>query len=192
MSHKVQMIVDFDAFRSARPADIIIAGSGTVAEANVVVEGNLLTVRREVLQLTDFEVSVLETNDFGGTKLCTFPDSNLQILGFKIDLDVVVADGITNAADIDCALGSIASTGITTGDLNDGTEYVDEYSAVGAAPAGTADAHSHDNSSPAVIFLDAASANALWLNVEVPISSDGTATFTGTIEVFYIDLGEPA
>lgn len=150
-----------------------------------------LVLRRSRFTLEDFQVSVPAANDFGTGQLGALPNSNLLIVGARVDLTVVV-DGtaIALAEDLDFALGTIASTGVTTGDLDDGVDILDETSAVGAAVSGTAIAHSFANASPALIFLDAGASNGVHLNVEATVASGtGTADFTGVVEVFHFDLG---
>ncbi len=194
MAHRSNVLSSFGAMDAITPAGTVLAGNPSVAAADASAKGECLTIRREILTLTALRVDVTAANDFGGTLVATFPDSNLLILGFKADLAVTVdGTGIATAATIDVALGNIASTGITAAALDDGDEYIDEYSAIGAGVTGTADAHSNDNATPAIVFYDAgAAADEVWINVEATLSADGWADFTGTIEVFYIDLGEPA
>jgi hypothetical protein len=151
-------------------------------------------VKHVRMTLTDFVLSVAAAQDYGGTKICDLPDTNIMLLGVEADL-VITKGGTTNglvaATDLDVAVGTAVASNATLAttminvlekvDLNDNDLVVDF------------EAHSNDNSTSTFPLLIADSATAaLYLNIAASITADDTASVDGTIDIFYIDLGNLA
>lgn len=140
-------------------------------------------------------ISLAAANDYGSIQLCDLPNKNLLIAGALVDATVTVAGAAVNQGDaVDWALGTAA---LASTDFSNGGEanIIDEYNGTGAGATGAANAHSFDNSSPALIFLDAAGTNDIFLNAQTAVTT-GTGTLTfgagSFVDLFYFDLGEPA
>lgn len=161
------------------------------AGTGVVIQDNTLIPRKARLTLTNFAIAVLAANDYGGTKLLDLPDRNLLILGIEVDC-VVTKQGNTNgivaATDITMAIGTaVASNATLSGtmiDIIEGTAITPDTLAV--------DFEKHTNDQATAVFpkkIADADAAALYMNIAAAITADSSVTVNGTIDIFYIDLG---
>lgn len=151
-------------------------------------------VKHVRMTLADFIVSVAEANDYGGTKICDLPDTNLLLLGVEADLVITKAgttNGLVAATDLDVAVGTaVASNATLSGTMVNVLEKVDVND---DALVVDFEAHSNDNASSTFPLLVADGASlALYLNIAATITADDTASVDGTIDIFYIDLGNLA
>lgn len=166
-----------------------IIGSGRSvtpnAAAGVALTPLSLVPRRAQLRLENVAVAVDADDDFGSVKLLDLPDGNLVVIGALVDLTFVGADGIDTPANVDVAIGTVAtaSSGFTNSGEDDIVPKLDG-TAGGVVQGGP-------TATEALGFL-AASSDSVYLNVGVSIGSDGSATFNGTVELIYLDLGDPA
>ncbi len=139
-------------------------------------------------------ISMAAASDFGAIQLCDLPNKNLILAGAMIDAAYTVAGFATNTGvTTDWAIGTVTTASVdfsNTGEDN----LMEKVDGVGATAAGTVKGHSFDMASPALIFLDAAATNDVFLNASQPVTSGtGVITFTGGfVDIFYHDLGEPA
>lgn len=143
------------------------------------------------LTLAAFVVSMTAANDFGGTLLVDLPNSKLLIVGTVVDLAVTVAGLATNTAvSLDVAVGTVTTASAAFSNAGE-KDIVAKIDGVGATATGTvkgASAAAETN-----VLVAAGATNKLWLNASSPVTSGtGTATFTGTIDVYYVDLGTPS
>lgn len=169
-------------------------GSAATPNTNVALTfDRLRPVRHARLTLTDFVVSVDEGDDFGGTKLCDLPDSNVMILAVEADVTMVkggVTNGLEAAVDLDVGIGTaVASAQTLATTMIDVIEKVDvDTDALSVA----FQAHTQGQSTAAtpIKVADGAS-SALYLNVGVPagITASDALTCAGTVDLFYVDLG---
>ncbi len=169
-----------------------LSGGPATAGTGVTIDGNkdeALTLRRVVLDLSGFLVSVTAALDYGGTKLCDLPDSNLMIMACEVDLELVKdGTGITDATDINMGVGTaVASNATLSGAMQDVLD-VEAFTPTDLSPA--YDRHSADNSTTVhpTQLADGAS-NALYLNCAATLSGDGSLTVSGTVTLYYLDLG---
>jgi hypothetical protein len=137
-----------------------------------------------VLTLTDVLVAVAAADDFGSALLGTFPDKNIRLVASEVDL-LLTKDGveIAEATNLTAAIGTVAAEDTTL----DTTE-----SNIGSATALTADEDPAVYQAFTLADLDLGDAadNEIYLNVaSADISSDGSVTANGTIDLYYYDLG---
>lgn len=142
-------------------------------------------VRKERFTLTSVVVSDVSTNDFGGTKLFDLANTNLVILGCYFTAAVTIAGMTTQACtSLTAAVGTVTNASTTFANAGE-KSIVGSMTGVGAGATGTI----KGALSPSLLIAAGAS-NAIFLNIAQPVtSSTGTATFTGRIDLFYIDLG---
>lgn len=198
--------VDFDKLVTMR-ADQVVLGSQTVStqlpsssgdsaggaiDVSDVDEAELTFdriryVRTARITLTELAVAVTAANDFGGSKICDLPDSNILILGAEANLSLDKdGTGIVAATDLVVGIGTaVASNSTLSGAMIDVltdalTDDVD--------PAIFAQ-HTNDLSTPALVFVDDGAAAGLFLNVAATLTVDGSVLATGTIDIYYIDTG---
>lgn len=151
----------------------------------------MVTVRRARLELTAFSIAVLAANDYGGTKLLDLPDRNIMLLGMEVDCVVTKqgnANGIVAATDINMSIG----TGVSAATPLAGTAIdVIEATAI-TADTLVVDFEAHSSNQSTVPFpkklLDSATL-ALYMNITATITADSSVEVTGTIDIFYVDLG---
>lgn len=144
-------------------------------------------VRHARLTLTDLVVSIDEADDYGGTKICDLPDSNLLILGSEVNLSLDKDGvGIVAATDVTVGLGTaVASNSTLSGAMID---LLTDSLTTDEDPTTWAD-HTHEQSTPALTFADDSATGALYLNAAATLSTSGTLTVTGTVDIFYLDTG---
>ncbi|RLI60370.1 MAG: hypothetical protein DRO67_09175 [Candidatus Asgardarchaeum californiense] len=140
----------------------------------------------ERLTLAATAIEIDEANDYGSAKLTTLPVSNVIILGAMAEL-VLTVDGtvITDPEDIDWALGTTALTSTdfsNAGEKNIITEA--DVAALGVMNKATATAEAN-------VAL-AKGANSVYLNIQATIATTAIQTISGTLDLFYIDLGAQA
>ena len=163
--------------------ELTVGANPTVETGVTISEQKAPQLKRLTLALEDFEVAIDADDDYGSALVATFPNRNVLVAAAIADLDVVVAGGIATAAAIDAALGTVALT--STDFSNAGEDDLTlEADGVGATASGTLDLVPTEVPN----FIAAAADNEIHLNVQATIETDGTATFTGTIDVYYYDL----
>lgn len=148
-------------------------------------------VQKLRLTLTAFDVLVPAANDYGGTKLFD-QASNLLIVGAEVNVSTV-KDGVTNglvaATDIAVALGTVVASNTT---LSATMANVLASQAITADQlTNTLQAHSLAASPAFAGLLDGAPTSSVFLNVSAAagITADSHLLVTGTVDIYYIDLG---
>lgn len=187
------------ASSSLKSTENLPAAGDSLVSGETVVPNTLVTlttdrersVRHVRLTLAELSVAITAANDYGGTKICDLPDKNIMILACEVDL-VLTKGGVTNglvaATDINTAVGTaVASASTLAGAMIDVIDLV----------ANTADvlvhdmeAHSQANT-PANMPLEVGdgAAIALYLNLAATITANDAMTASGTVDLFYLDLG---
>jgi hypothetical protein len=167
----------------------VAAASEAVGETDVAVVTTAVNPLKMTLTLDGIVVAVADADDFGSAALVTLPDKNLIILGCEVDLELVKdGTGYIDTTDLDVAVGTAAAsnTALSAG-MVDVLPKVD-LNATDLSPA--LDAHSLATTPVLTGVLDGAT-NQIFLNISGPTetSEDATVTATGTVEIYYIDLG---
>lgn len=146
-------------------------------------------VQKLTLTVAAVAAAVADANDYGSAALVTLPDSNLLIIGCEVDLELTKdGTGYIAGTDLDVALGTAAASNTTlSGTMLDILPKVDLNDS-DLTPA----LQSHSLAATPVLtgVLDGAS-NIIYFNVAGPTetSEDATVTVDGTIDLYYIDLG---
>lgn len=160
-------------------------GTGVVS-----IQDQMVTVRRARLTLSGLSVAVTAAADYGGTKLLDLPDSNIVILGADVNLTATkggTTNGIVAATDVNIGVGTATASNATLSSTMQ--NLVNVFAVTTDALEVAVDRHSADNSSPAPLVLPNGASNALFLNVAAAITANDTIAFSGTIDLFYVDLG---
>ncbi len=166
-------------------------GASTIA-----LDDAAVVVRKTRLTLTAATLSVLQANDYGSLKVLDLPDRNMLLLAVEADL-VLTKQGNTNgivaATDLDVGMGTAAASSTTLA-----TTMIDILEKVDVdADALAVDFERHSNDQSTATFpkriADGAS-SALYLNVAAVggITADSSLSVSGTIDIFYVDLGKIA
>lgn len=148
-------------------------------------------VRHVRLELSGFILSIAADDDFGGTKLCDLPDSNITLLAVELDLELVkggVVNGLVAATDVTVAVGTaVASNSTLSGAMVDVLTGI-ALTAADLSPA--LQIHSHaDGTLDYPIELADAATLALFLNAAAAITADDALTISGTVDLYYLDVG---
>lgn len=137
---------------------------------------------RKAVFVVDTTIAVTAVNDYGSVKLCDFPTGQVYILGARAN-GVVSGTGTGfDVANVDVAVGSAAASNATlSATMVNVLAKIDGTAVTGVVQGSSATPLALSGTTP-----------DLFLNVAVAISADGTVRFVGTIEVTYLDLGDPA
>lgn len=146
-------------------------------------------LRRERHILESEVLTILEANDYGSIKLATLPSSNVLIVGAVVDIDGV-GDGETGGVEditaVDVAIGTVATT--STDFSNAGEDNI--VPKIDCAAEGVTEGAT--DGTTVNLFVDAtAGTSSIYLNAAVVggITADGSVTFSGWIDLLYIDIG---
>lgn len=146
------------------------------------------------ITLTAESVTVVDAGANGahaGHQLLTFPEGQILILAAKTDLAILAgAGGIADDAAIVAALGTVATTNANDALTTTEADIIASTAATLTAAAGNFDAATI----AAGIALDGtAAAKDVFLNFAIPAddaSADDTLAVTGTIDLFWLLLGD--
>jgi hypothetical protein len=156
------------------------------------VDYQLLTPYKATLKVSGV-MTCTAANDYGSLELCTFQDRNLHLLAIEVDLSLVkgnTATGIVAATDLDLGLGSAAASAQTLATTM--IDRVEKSDHDANELTVTYQAHTQGQSTATYPLQQAdAAANKLYLNCGLPggITVDDTLTVTGTVDLYFIDLG---
>ncbi|KKK82801.1 hypothetical protein LCGC14_2799780, partial [marine sediment metagenome] len=150
-----------------------------------------LAVRKAVIRLTSVVLTHTEALDYSSVKIANMPDSNILYLGLEVDLECVkgnTTNGLVAATDITLALGTLAASNATLSTTMQDLIELDALTASDLTPAWQA--HSQDQSTIPMPYRRGDTATQeIYLNLAASTTADDTLTCTGTVTVFYIDLG---
>jgi hypothetical protein len=154
-----------------------------------------------VLSFTALAMAISDTNVGGGTKLYTFPEGNIVILGAVATVaettTSVLASTLNASVTLSVGVGSIQTTTQGSGTLvTTQQDIVNAFAATSSATinvAGTA--VNGKQLGTTMIRLDGTTtAQPIWLNCGVPlntdIDADATTTWTGTVTVTWTYSGD--
>lgn len=149
--------------------------------AGVLAAQQALLPRKAVLKV-DATIPVLAADDFGSVKLCDMPTGQVYILGARANL---IASGTGTGfalANVDVAVGSAAASNATLATtMLDVLAKIDAVTVTGVVQGASATPVALNGATP-----------DLFLNVAVALSGNGSVRLVGTIEITYLDLGDPA
>lgn len=162
--------------------------------STITIADQAMTVRRARLQITGLSISVTAALDYGSAKIVDLPNRNMLIMGVEVDCTVVkggVTNGIVAATQLDMAIGTAqaSSTTLATTMINIVEKKDIDTVALSVAFTG----HSNDNATSIAPFKIADGASsALYMNAVAAslITANDTLTVTGTVDIYYMDLGK--
>ena len=161
--------------------------------ATVTIADQMVSVRRARVTLTSFSIAVTSANGYGGSKIVDLPNTNMLLLGVDVNTTIVkggVTNGIVAAKDLDVGIGTATASSTTLASTM--IDIIEKKDIDTDALSVTFDAHSNDNSTSTFPrrIADGAS-SALYLNASVigGITANDTLSVTGTIDIYYVDLG---
>lgn len=153
-------------------------------------------IHQTLLTLTDTPVAVADATQFGGTKIYTFPEGRVLVLGVTASLAPktttaiasTINSGVTGALGIGSATASnISLTGAMV-DLLPSTAIVTSTVINVAAAAVTAAL------AASAQFDGTSAAKAAFLNTSITtatdIDADGTIAYTGAVNITWVLLGD--
>jgi len=151
--------------------------------------GTFRVVQRQLCVLTNEAIALAAADDTVGVKLFDLPNTNLIFVGANIDLAGTVASFQTNTgANLDFALGSaqIASASTTFAGTNE-KNLIPKTDATGGA--GVIAMKGTVTATEILKLIAAGASNAVWLNLVNVTNADGIVTLSGTVELYYVDIG---
>lgn len=164
--------------------------------STITIADQAMTVRRARLRLTNTVISVAAAEDFGSVKLVDLPNRNMLIMGVEVDCSVVkggVTNGIIATTDLDMSIGTAAASSTTLASTM--INIIEKKDIDDNALTVTFAGHSNDNATSVAPFKIADGASsALYMNA-VPVGgitvvAGDTLTVTGTVDIYYMDLGK--
>jgi hypothetical protein len=148
-------------------------------------------VRHTRLTIEGATLSIAAADDFGSLLLATLPDSNLMLLAVELDLELVKGEevgGLVAATDVGVAVGTAAASNATlSGAMIDVLDQVD-LTASDASPALQVHSQADATLTYPIQIADGASSE-LYLNAAASITADDALTVTGTVDLYWVDLG---
>lgn len=151
------------------------------------------TVRRARFTLENTVVTLTAANDYGSVKICDLPDRNILILAAELVATVKFGGDYADNDDPVVGVGTAAASAnpIATTAVNVIAASTQTNIVVATANSLALSFLGSLGDAANLLVADGAN-NALYLNVSSPdtqLAADGTATFNGTFDVWYIDLG---
>ena len=136
-------------------------------------------VSRARISMTAVSIAVVATNDYGGTKVCVFPTAGLVLVGARL-VGTLAADAnlatALAAGTIDIGVGTATASATTLATTM--IDYVPKFDVPASGIIASVG-----------VTTQAASADDIYLNVAAATSVDGAVTFTGYLDIFYLDMG---
>lgn len=183
---------------------VLTGNSGTDANAGTleavsglsVVHKQLGPLVQSTFTLTDVAQAVVDGTEYQSTKLFTFPEGRILVLGTTASLAqkttsaiaTTLNSGVTGALGIGTAAASATTLATTMVDLLPSTAFTTSTTinvaatAVGAALA--ASAHFDGTTTAKPVYLNSAYATT------TDVDADATQTWTGTITITWLFLGD--
>lgn len=174
------------------PGATLTGADGMTPGTGVRVKSDQVRAPRKVrLQLTNFTISILAANDYGGTKLIDLPDTNYILLGVEMDLSVTkgnVVNGLVESTNYGISVGTAAAaaTPLAGTAINVLSQVVTTDDGLTVPVVG----HSSDDATLTYpIQLDDSATLALYLNASAAITVNDAFTINGTIDLYLLDVG---
>lgn len=148
-------------------------------------------VRHVRLVLADVSIAVLAANDYGGVKLCDIADTNIMLLAIEANLELVkglTENGIVGTTDVTVAVGTaVASNATLSGAMVNVLTGI-ALTATDETPAYQIHSQADATLNYPIELADAATL-ALYLNVAASITANDTITASGTVDLYFVDIG---
>lgn len=198
----------YECKKTGRPGLWDIVGPTTVAQTttvnvgaasgtgNVATEFGNSVVHQTLLTLTDTPVAVADATQYGGTKIYTFPEGRILVLGVTASvapktttaIATTINSGVAGALSIGTVTASAITLATTMADLLPSTAIVTStvINVAAATVTGALAASAQ--------FDGTATAKAAFLNTSITtatdIDADGTIAYGGTVRISWVFLGD--
>lgn len=183
MSHKqkIRTVLTNPVLGGARVISSLTPTAGTGSR----VENLSSLVQRSRFKLTGMVAAVLAANDYGSVKLCDLPNTQILVLGVIVDLSAAVAGTGSSLANVDLAVGTVATASAAFS--NAGEKNL--CPKIDCTAQGVIDGAS--GSTETNVLIAAGASNAVYLNVATGnITTDGSVTLDGFVDIIYLDIGK--
>lgn len=184
----------------------VLTTAGTAALADMTVETAVAAtvskvtnassgIRRTILTLTDLAQAVVNGTEYQGTKLVTFPEGRILVLGVLSTLAQKTTSAIlttlnsgTGAVSLGSVTASATTLSATMVDLAPSTAFTSSatinVAGTAVSPVLAAAAQFNGTSTALAMFLNSAYATT------TDVDADATQTWTGTIQITWVPLGD--
>lgn len=193
-----------EAVKKRRYREITDIDNGAVPSAvlsNVTVEEQLLEVHKTVINLAALPVSLTDLHVGGGTKIFTFPEGRICVLGahvknLQVTTTSVLASTLNAGVNLSVGVGSVVTATQDSGTLaTTQQDVVNQFTAVSSATINVAGAAVNGNGPSAPLSFDGTTTpQPLYLNIGVPtgtdIDGDATVTVDALVEVAWVLIGD--
>jgi hypothetical protein len=159
-------------------------------------------IHKTIITLNSVPISMVDANNGGGTQIYTFPLGRIIVLGamatgLQETTTTAIASTINSGVNLSVGLGTVQTTTQNSGTLaTTQQDLVGQFTCVSSATINVAAAVCNGQLAASAQFDGTTTGSGpkkAFLNVGVPtatdIDADGTATFTGTITLYWIRLG---
>ena len=174
-------------------ADVVRQPTRAAGEGVTVIMDVPVTIRRQRVLLENAVITLTAANDFGSLKLVDLPDRNIAIFQAELSGTVVAGGDFATGDDPKIGVGQAAASAnpiaTTAVDVIALTDYTNIVAGAATAVAQTRLGATADLN--AILIPDAAG-SALYLNAsntDTQLAADGTLTFNGFFDFWYVDLG---
>ncbi len=175
--------------------------AGTAASSVTAAEGGFGAFHYTTLTLAGLPIALSQAHVGGGTKIYTFPEGNIAILGATSSIAETTTSAILTTLNggktLSTGVGSVATTTQDSGTLiTTQQDIVNAYSTTSSTVINVAAAAAHGKQlGTTVIRLDGTgTASPVYLNVGVPtaadIDADATTTWSGTVTITWVYNGD--
>ena len=175
-------------------------GNGTKTATTEDIEEQRGIVHKTIITLTDFAVTVDDSDVGGGSALYTFPVGRILVLGGRATtITPTTTSTLTSTLNasktLSTGVGTVQTTSQASGTLATTEQnIINAFSTTSSATINVAGTAGSGNSPSAPASYDGtSSAIVAYLNFGVPtatdIDGDATITVTGTITIYWINLG---
>lgn len=176
-----------------------VGTSGATSGATNVATEQMGAVHQTLITLNATPLTLVDANVGGGTKIYTFPEGRILLLGavgsMAFTTTSVLASTLNAGVTINWGLGSVLTTTQASGTLaTTEQDMLPTTNATASATINVAGAASNGKLAASAQFDGTATATAVNLNVGVAtatdIDGDATVTVAGTVVLTWIHLGD--
>lgn len=157
-------------------------------------------LHQSVITFNGVAVSLVDANVGGGTKIYTFPEGRVLILGATLNslattTTSVLASTLNTGVTLSCGVGSIQTTTQNSGTLaTTQQDIIAAFTNTASTTINVAGASANGFLAASAQFNGTTTAQAIYLNFGVPtatdIDADATITATGALTITWINLGD--
>lgn len=194
MSAKAKQNTVFANVNTMSPGTNSKFGGGEVSPAaGVQISANdVRAIRHTRLKITDLDITIAASADYGSAKIVDLPDTNITLLSIEADLELtkgLTTNGVVGATDVAVSIGTAAASQADLGNAG-AANVLTKITLTATDDSPAFQAHSSEDASLTYpINLDDSATLALYLNLGAAITADDTVTVDGYIDLFWVDVG---